>query len=274
MSELADEADSKSVASDSVRVRGSLPTPTSTEVNIVSVTQISDHFKTIFYLLFYIRGRQSIDVCVIDLYGEIYEVKTMTQRTCNIIKACKKPQKYKTDNEVEAVRRYMSIKCNCPREYYTDGIIKNIMLEAMYDYIDTCDCPSSFLREMNTLYNVDKLDIATRIARTFVLVQVKADKGKEWANGFYEELWNDQTDEILVEADGKYLNVIIDTSSTGEDLRNGDKYIVKCDPKPNKRLFTCFNVNLDDGWVFSYEGESVYSLGVCRKVLFINGERV
>lgn len=185
----------------------------------------------------------------------------MTQRTCNIIKACKKPQKYKTDNEVEAVKRYMSIECNCPIERYTDGIIENIMLEAMYDYIDTCDCPSFFLREMNTLYNADKLDVATKIARTFVLVQVKADKDENWINGFYEELWNNQTDEIFVEVDGRYLNVVIDTSSTAEDLTWGDYYVVLDKGRFEvKKLFLYFEDDIDKP-------------ELCRKVLLVNGRR-
>ena len=50
--------------------------PTSTEVNIISVTQISNHFKTIFFkYLFLHKWKTEFDVCVIELYGEIYEVK-------------------------------------------------------------------------------------------------------------------------------------------------------------------------------------------------------
>lgn len=185
----------------------------------------------------------------------------MTQRTCNIIKACKKPQKYKTDNEVEAVKRYMSIECDCPIEHYTDGVIENIMLEAMYDYIDTCDCPSFFLREMNTLYNADKLDVATKIAITFKLVQVKADKGEEWINGFYEELWNNQTDEIFIETDGKYLNVVIDTSSTAEDLTWGDNYVIL-----DKGRFGAKNL-------YTYPDDNIDKPELCRRVICVNGKR-
>ena len=112
----------------------------------------------------------------------------MTRRTYNIIMACKKNEKA---NCIESVREYMSKECMCPIEYYGEIEMGNIMRDAMYDYIDTCDKPSSFLREMDSIFGYASLSKAELIARTFRLVRVRNDNG--YVNGFeeWEESWED-----------------------------------------------------------------------------------
>ena len=109
----------------------------------------------------------------------------MTKRTCNIIKACKDWFNTGIENVLDRVKQYMSKECICPIEHYTDGIMDNIMFEAMCDYIDSCDRPSFFLREMDRIYNKENMSRAEQIALTFQLVEVMDDKkGKKFINGF------------------------------------------------------------------------------------------
>ena len=113
----------------------------------------------------------------------------MTKRTCNIIKACKNWYGYNGATQLDRVKKYISDECCFPVEDYTDNMMDNIMLEAMYDYIDTCDKPSVFLREMNNLAYREKYSQAEQIAKAFELVQVCECENDKYINGFSEELW-------------------------------------------------------------------------------------
>ena len=105
----------------------------------------------------------------------------MTERTYNIIMACKKRDEHA--NCIESVREYMSKECLCPVKYYGEIEMSNIMKVAMYDYIDTCDKPSAFFREMETVFGQASLSIGEWIGRAFALVQVRDCDGN-YVNGF------------------------------------------------------------------------------------------
>lgn len=107
----------------------------------------------------------------------------MTQRTCNIILACKGSLYPEIDSRIERVKAYMSDVCACPKEWYTDKEVESIMVNAVYDYIDTCDKPSTFLRLMYDCIAKD-VSLTQRICIAFTLVKVKNDD--EYVNGFKE----------------------------------------------------------------------------------------
>ena len=106
----------------------------------------------------------------------------MTERTYNIIMACKAKEYC---NISDAVKEYMAKECASSVDDYHETALAGIMQEVMYDYIDTCDKPSSFLRDLNNIINGELLSVGERIARAFVLVRVKNRDG-QYVNGFGE----------------------------------------------------------------------------------------
>lgn len=119
----------------------------------------------------------------INLVGN--EVTQMTERTVKIILACKGMIYPSNEDMIDRIRSYMSDECNCPKEDYTEEVITKIVLEAMYDYIDTCDRPSIFLRQMYYWHWNKEASLLERVCTAFELVQVQGD-GK-YINGFKEE---------------------------------------------------------------------------------------
>ena len=106
----------------------------------------------------------------------------MTKQTYDIIMSCKsKPY----CNVADAVKEYMSQECGSNVDAYHEVALAGIMEQAMYDYIDTCDKPSSFLRELNGIIHGELLSVGERIARAFLLVRVKNRDG-QYVNGFGE----------------------------------------------------------------------------------------
>lgn len=106
----------------------------------------------------------------------------MTERTYNIIMACKNANQR---NLTDAVAEYMSKECDCPISTYTQSTISSIMETAMYDYIDTCDKPSIFLRffsEWGNFYS--GVSLGEKIAFAFRAVQIK--RNDKYINGFGE----------------------------------------------------------------------------------------
>ena len=109
----------------------------------------------------------------------------MTERTVKIILACKGAIYSDNENMIDRIRSYMSDECSCTKEDYTEEVMTRIVLEAMYDYIDTCNKPSSFLRSMYDLHVNQDASLLERICTSFVVIQVHGD-GK-YMNGFKEE---------------------------------------------------------------------------------------
>lgn len=108
----------------------------------------------------------------------------MTERTYNIIMACKhRPEN--TATITDSVRIYMSNECDCPIHHYSERQINRIMKTAMYDYIDTCDKPSVFLRSFDDVIGKEDMSIGEQIAIAFSLVRV-CDGARHYVNGFGE----------------------------------------------------------------------------------------
>lgn len=118
----------------------------------------------------------------------------MTQRTCNIIMACKGCICPEIEEPLERVKLYMANECACPLTVYTRKRIDGIMFDAMCDYLDTCDKPSFFFKEMERLFEKEYFNRAEQIANTFRLVEVM--DGEKYINGFTAELLKD---EIVIE---------------------------------------------------------------------------
>lgn len=119
----------------------------------------------------------------------------MTQRTLNIINICKGNTKYKRlfDSKplLDAVKEYMAEECGCDLECYTEKEMLNIMLNAMYDYLETCDNIKRFLNDV--LYaasdddgDIYKYNLAYGIAMAFQCTMVTNHKG--YVNGFDDRL--------------------------------------------------------------------------------------
>lgn len=106
----------------------------------------------------------------------------MTERTYNIIMACKNRKRYA--NCIESVREYIAKECMDPIHYYDENTMSRIMKEAMYDYIDTCDRPSAFFRSMETIFGYENFSVGEKIGRAFVLVRVR--NNDKYVNGFGE----------------------------------------------------------------------------------------
>lgn len=109
----------------------------------------------------------------------------MKQSTYNIIMACKRCEYY---DFTQGIKEYLSQHTNTPIQYYSQGEMNKIMISAMYDYIDTCDRPSSFLHTLREVHDAHTLSIGERIARAFYLVRV-CEKDGNFVNGFGE--WMD-----------------------------------------------------------------------------------
>ena len=120
----------------------------------------------------------------------------MQKRTFNIIMACKGNFGEIIDCEVkcvsdelspyEGIIEYMSTECGCIKETYNKTIMDKIMLDAMCDYLDTCDRPSSFIRTLQDIVNKEQYSIGELVAIGFSLVQVKTNE--KYINGFGEYL--------------------------------------------------------------------------------------
>ena len=104
----------------------------------------------------------------------------MNKQTYDIIMACKSSG---CADRASKVKAYLAKEYTCDELDYTESDIAHIMINAAYDYIDTCDKPSAFLRELNGIFEYSLLSVGERIARAFQHVRVKNQNG-EYINGF------------------------------------------------------------------------------------------
>lgn len=74
----------------------------------------------------------------------------MEQRTCNIIMTCKGNCGYAAmaDTLVDAVKIYLGKECDYPWEKYSERMIESILLEALYDFMNTATRPGYELRQL------------------------------------------------------------------------------------------------------------------------------
>lgn len=107
----------------------------------------------------------------------------MSERTLKIINICKKQGKYTKGSFYNRLTSYLSEECLCPKEDYSPRIVEEILMEAVYEYIDCCDTPSSFIKSLYS-YSL-KYSIIDAICYAFMFVQVK-NKQNQFVNGFDE----------------------------------------------------------------------------------------
>ncbi len=114
----------------------------------------------------------------------------MDQRTLNIINICKGNTKYYRIYEdmdvIESIKQYMADECAYKVEWYTEKDMFDIMYDAMLDYLDHCDKPSYFMRQLGDVMR-GRLDSITRdIAIALTLVQVR--DNNNYVNGFDDRI--------------------------------------------------------------------------------------
>ena len=122
----------------------------------------------------------------------------MDQRTLNIINIVKCNTKYLTYDSntdmIEAIKQYMADECAYKAEWYTEKDMFNILYTAMLDYLDHCDKPSFFMRELGDVLMRDSESLPLRIAIALSLVQVQDVNG--YVNGFDDRLHKLDKEEI------------------------------------------------------------------------------
>ena len=96
----------------------------------------------------------------------------MDERTCNIIRACKGILYPDIDDRLMRVKTYMSEECGTDINAYSDESMRIIVKNAMYDYIDTCDKPSAFLRLIYDCIDPE-INLTEQICCSFTYVRIK-----------------------------------------------------------------------------------------------------
>ena len=66
--------------------------------------------------------------------------------------------------------------------------------------------------------------------------------------------------------DGR-IDVHIDMDTDGTDLKEGDLYVAKRNENIGHLLFTCSEVDHENGWVMPKELGYMFSVGECHKVV-------
>lgn len=114
----------------------------------------------------------------------------MDQRTLNIINILKGNTKYyrlyEDMDAIESIKQYMADECAYQVEWYTEKDMFDIIYDAMLDYLDHCDKPSYFMRQLGDVMR-GRLDSITRdIAIALTLVQVR--DNNNYVNGFDDRI--------------------------------------------------------------------------------------
>lgn len=111
----------------------------------------------------------------------------MTQRTFNIILCCKNTEAGLSRKE--DVINLLCRECNGDKEDYTDSVLSAVLEEAICDYIDGCEKPSSFIRSYIEAgkYIDSEID---KILSAFAMTQIR--RGKEYINGFNDKLFEQE----------------------------------------------------------------------------------
>ena len=129
----------------------------------------------------------------------------MEQRSCNLIMVCKGHCDFfeTAATLTDAVRIFSSLDCGIPIEAYTDQVVTRLILEALYDFINTAQNPAGILRTIFSHLPLDNspLSLAEGICGMFQALRVKNDNG--FVNGFSEKLIT-QSDIDLSEIDTEW----------------------------------------------------------------------
>lgn len=121
----------------------------------------------------------------------------MEQRTCNIIMTCKGNCGYAAmaDTLVDAVKIYLGKECDYPWEKYSERMIESILLEALYDFMNTATRLGYELRQLFYQYPTHNPTLSERICTMFQLTQVK-----KKSNGVYQYM-NGFTDVLIKQSE-------------------------------------------------------------------------
>ena len=121
----------------------------------------------------------------------------MEQRTCNIIMTCKGNCGYAAmaDTLVDAVKIYLGKECDYPWEKYSERMIESLLLEALYDFMNTATRPGYELRQLFYQYPTHNPTLSERICTMFQLTQVK-----KKSNGVYQYM-NGFTDVLIKQSE-------------------------------------------------------------------------
>lgn len=113
----------------------------------------------------------------------------MEQRTLDIIRICKGGTGYCKNGPIyDGIRNYLAEECMLLPEDYTDEDINYVLWEAMEDYLDHCNKPSSFLKDLRAVMRTHNWDIYHAIAVVFgPYVRVKDNNGN-YVNGFDDRI--------------------------------------------------------------------------------------
>ena len=116
----------------------------------------------------------------------------MEKRTAEIIMVCKGQHDFgKFPTLKQAVIAYMSDRCCCPVEEYTDKNLRGIIYDAFMDYMFSCANSREFLYHIKeALYWCDwspreGMDDITAVLIGFQLCNIRDDTG--YINGFSDE---------------------------------------------------------------------------------------
>lgn len=107
----------------------------------------------------------------------------MNKRTLRIINICKCNTRYNVGkSQQEAIISYLSEVHKMPIEFYTETELTRILKEVFYDFLDSCDKPSYYLKEIDRFiihasYNGAIIDV-------LALIDVYDTGEDKWINGF------------------------------------------------------------------------------------------
>jgi hypothetical protein len=99
------------------------------------------------------------------------------------------------DTLVDAVKIYLGKECDYPWEKYSERMIESILLEALYDFMNTATRPGYELRQLFYQYPTHNPTLSERICTMFQLTQVK-----KKSNGVYQYM-NGFTDVLIKQSE-------------------------------------------------------------------------
>lgn len=115
--------------------------------------------------------------------------------TIEIIDVIKNPQYMNCKTMEDAIIEYMSRECLCPKEYYDDHTLTEILKEVFADFIKTCDNPGYYIGRIMDYISPNNIllqpkSLKDAIITTLLLVEVRKPRNKEhiYINGFDERI--------------------------------------------------------------------------------------
>lgn len=117
----------------------------------------------------------------------------METRTAEIVMLCKGKHEFGEHlTKREAIAQYMSDRCDCPREVYSDDVINDVLRTAALDYIDSIENtkPSGFINEIIRAYDIRrymKKDSSWYDAIMDAFTTARVKMNGRYINGFTEE---------------------------------------------------------------------------------------